>query len=196
MNVGEAQKQVRTTYMGGLVGQLVSASIWLMSAVAASTQSMRAGAITLVVGGFFIFPITQLALRLSGHRASLENDNPLRELAIEVAIVAPLMLPLVGAAALYRLEWFYPAMMIAVGAHYLPFAFLYGMRHFLMLGGAMFACGLFIGLYANGLAITGAWVTVVLLAVFALVGWYRVRDERGNGSDARIPDSTHRGNSE
>jgi len=184
MKVGEAQMQVRTIYKGGLVGQLVSASIWLVSAVVASSQSMRAGAITLVVGGFFIFPMTQLALRLSGRRASLPKDNPLRELAIEVAIVAPLMLPLVGAAALFRLEWFYPAMMIAVGAHYLPFAFLYGMRHFLVLGSAMFACGLFIGLYASGLALTGAWVTVVLLVVFALVGWYRVRGERETGTDA------------
>jgi hypothetical protein len=113
-----------------------------------------------------------------GHAPSLPKDNPLRELAIEVAIVAPLMLPLVGAAALYRLDWFYPAMMIAVGAHYLPFAFLYGMRHFLVLGGAMFACGLLIGLYASSLSLAGAWFTAALLVVFAIVGWYRVRAER------------------
>ncbi len=37
-------------------------------------------------------------------------------------------LPLVAAATLYRLGWFYPAFMIVLGAHYFPFAFLYGLR--------------------------------------------------------------------
>ncbi len=41
-----------------------------------------------------------------------------------MAFTLPLSLPVVGAAALYRLEWFYPAFMVVLGAHYLAFAFL------------------------------------------------------------------------
>lgn len=56
MDVREAQKQVRTVYLGGLVGQLVSAAAWAVSAAVATAGSLRAGAVALVVGGFFIFP--------------------------------------------------------------------------------------------------------------------------------------------
>jgi len=39
-------------------------------------------------------------------------------------------LPVVGAAARCRIEWFYPAFMVMLGAHCLPFVFLCGMRMF------------------------------------------------------------------
>ena len=35
------------------------------------------------------------------------------------------------AAALYETNWFYPAFMVIIGAHYLPFSHLYGMRLFI-----------------------------------------------------------------
>ena len=91
----------------------------------------------LVVVGAFIFPLTQLVLRAMGRRASLSPGNPLRFLAMQVAFTVPLSLPLVGAATLHHLNWFYPAMMIVVGAHYLPFMFLYGMWQFAILAAAL-----------------------------------------------------------
>lgn len=103
--------------------------------------------------------------------------NPLREQAMELAFLVPLLLPLVGAAALYKPAWFYPAMMLVVGAHYLPFSFLYGMRAFLVLGSALFSAGLMIGLYAPRLAVHGAWFTAGALWVFAFVGRALVRSE-------------------
>lgn len=164
-------------YLGGLIGQLVSASVWVNSAIFASQHSMKAGIIAMVVGGFFIFPLTQLILKLSGRPAALPADNPLKELAIEVAIIAPLMLPLAGAAALYKVEWFYPAMMIAVGAHYLPFSFLYGMRHFIPLAVALMAAGLLVGIYAPHLSIAAAWFASALLVGAAFVGFRAWRQE-------------------
>ena len=174
MLVSDAQREMRTVYVGGLAGQLVSAGIWLASALATSLLTPRLGILVLVVGGMFIFPLTQLALRLSGRPASLSAGNPLRELAMEIAFLVPLLLPLAGAATLYREAWFYPACMMIVGAHYLPFSFLYGMRHFLALGAIMFAAGLLIGMYAPELALYGAYASAALLAGFALVGWSRV----------------------
>ena len=178
MKVADAQQQVRSMYLGGLIGQLVSAAVWVCSATFASQQSMKAGIIAMVVGGFFIFPMTQLVLKLTGRPAALPAENPLKELAVEVAVIAPLMLPLAGAAALYRIEWFYPAMMIAVGAHYLPFAFLYGMRHFIALAVAMITAGLLVGIYAPQLSIIAAWSTAAMLIIAAFVGFHTWRQER------------------
>lgn len=182
MDVRQAQRQVRGIYLGGFVGQLVSASVWAISAALATAGSLRTGAWALVLGGFFIFPLTQLVLRLSGRPASLPAENPLRELAIEVAIVAPLMLPLAAAAALHRVEWFYPAMMLAVGAHYLPFSFLYGMRHFLVLGTLMMLPALLVAVYAPELALAAAWFTAALLAGFAVIGRVAVSRELATGA--------------
>ena len=43
-----------------------------------------------------------------------------------------------------RLNWFFPALMVLVGAHYLPFATLYGMPMLLFLAGILIAAGVVI----------------------------------------------------
>ena len=91
-------------------------------------------------------------------------------LAIEIAFIVPLCLPLIGAAALHRLNWFYPAFLIVVGAHYLPFAFLYGMRLYLVLGSLMIGAGLLLGLEAPAVFSLGGWIGAGLLFVFAFLG--------------------------
>ena len=141
MEVSQAQAEVRTVFRGGSVGQLVSGALWLTSAALATWSTPRNAILLLVVGGFFIFPLTQLGLRLLGGPSSLRRENPLGALGMQVAFVLPLSLPVVGAAALYRLEWFYPAFMVVLGAHYLPFVFLYGMRMFAILAGALVIAG-------------------------------------------------------
>lgn len=168
--VSDAQHEVRSVYLGGFVGQLVSAALWLASALATTLLSPRHGIVVLVLGGILIFPTTQTVLRLTGRTASLSAHNPLRELAMEIAFLVPLLLPLAGAATLYRPEWFYPACMMIVGAHYLPFSFLYGMRQFLALGSVMFAVGLLVGMYAPERALDAAYFNAALLVVFAFVG--------------------------
>ena len=177
MHVTEAQHEVRHTFRGGFAGQLVSGVLWLVSAGFATWGSFRHAVIVLVVGGFFIFPLTQLTLRLLGGPHSLSRENPLNGLGMQVAFVLPLMLPLVAAAALYRLDWFYPAFMIALGAHYQPFVFLYGMRMFGVLAGILVAGGVALGLYIETAPSAGAWLTGVVLLVFAVAGRAVVRSE-------------------
>jgi hypothetical protein len=48
----------------------------------------------------------------------------------------PITLPVAGAAALNQRGWFYPACLIIVGAHYLPFVFRYGISRPQGRGGA------------------------------------------------------------
>ncbi len=105
-----------------------------------------------------------------GRPASLSARNPLRELAIEVAFIVPLLLPVVGAAALHRIEWFYPAAAVVVGAHYLPFAFLYGMRLFVFLSAILLTSGIVIGLWAPAYGLQAGWLAAGTMIVFAFLG--------------------------
>jgi hypothetical protein len=130
MDVTQAQRDVRTTFLGGFAGQLVSSVIWFLSSASYAWLSFKTGALVLVVGGFFIFPLTQLLLRLMGRPFSLPKGHPMNGLGMQVAFTLPFTLPLVYIATLYRQNLFYPAMTIVLGAHYLPFIFMYGMRQF------------------------------------------------------------------
>jgi formate/nitrite transporter FocA (FNT family) len=127
ITVAEAQEEVRVVYLNGSVGALVSAVLWITSTAFATWGSKRQAVLTIVLGGMFLFPANQLLLRLSGRPATLRPGNPLKFLAMQIAFTIPLMLPVVGGASLYNNNWFYPGCAVVVGAHYLPFVFLYGM---------------------------------------------------------------------
>lgn len=89
---------------------------------------------------------------------------------MQVAFVLPFSMLLLVPVGLYRLNWFFPALMVLVGAHYLPFATLYGMKMFLLLAGILMAVGVIVAcLFAQTFS-TGAWVTAPLLFVFAWIG--------------------------
>jgi hypothetical protein len=60
--------------------------------------------------------------------------------------------------------------MITLGAHYLPFIFMYGMWQFGALSGLLIGLGLAVGLYIPRPMSLGAWLTAALLFGFALIG--------------------------
>jgi Family of unknown function (DUF7010) len=170
MEIQDAQLEVRTVYIGGFWGQFVSSLIWLASAALGTWAAPKAAVLTVVIGGFFIFPLTQLALRLSGRRAWVSGENPFNSLAMQIAFVLPFSMLLLVPVGLYRLNWFFPALMILVGAHYLPFASLYGIRMFLFLSGILIAMGVVVALYFSGTFSLGAWIAGLTLFVFAWIG--------------------------
>jgi hypothetical protein len=170
MEIVEAQRDVRTTFMGGFAGQLVSSGVWFLSAASFTWFSFRTAVLVLVGVGFFIFPMTQLLLRMMGRASSLPKRHPMNGLAMQVAFTLPLTLPLVFAATAYRHSWFYPAFMIALGSHYLPFIFLYGMWQFGVLAALLIGSGLAIGIYLPTALSLGGWLTASVLLVFAFIG--------------------------
>lgn len=171
MLVREAQNEVRTVFAGGAVGQAVSGLLWLVSVLLATLVSERAAIIALVLGGVFIYPLTSVTLKLLTGRGSLRKENPFNGLAMQSAFIAPLNLPVVGAAALYNVNWFYPAFMIVLGTHYLPFMTLYGMWQFGALAAALIGGGVAIGMTMGDSFTAGGWFTVAALFVFALLAW-------------------------
>jgi len=169
MEVAEAQREMRHVYLDGAVGQAVSAAVWLTSAACATWGSRSAAVLALVLGGMLIFPLTQLTLVALRRPVAVSAANPLRALAPQVAFIVPLVMPLAGVALRYRASWFYPAFMVIVGAHYLPFAFLYGRRAFLGLAGALLASGFGLAVVPSAPFALGAWLTAGVLAGFAVL---------------------------
>jgi hypothetical protein len=168
VEIADAQREVREVYRNGAIGGFVSGALWLASAAAGTWGSKNLAVLVLIFGGFFIFPMTQLGLKLTGGRASLSDGNPLRYLAMQVAFVVPLCIPLILAATHEHATWFYPGFMIVVGAHYLPFIFLYGMPAFAGLGGLLVGLGWLLGLHPRGFTL-GGWITGGLFVLFGLL---------------------------
>jgi hypothetical protein len=170
MDVHDAQREMRFVYLGGFLGQLVSSLIWLISAALGTWVNPRASVLTVVIGGLFIFPLTQLLLRLSGRAASVSKRNPFNSLGMQVAFVLPLSMLLLVPVGLHRMNSFFPGLMVLVGAHYLPFATLYGMRMFLFLAGILVSGGVVIAMYFAETFSLGAWIGGLALFVFAWIG--------------------------
>jgi hypothetical protein len=177
MLVQDAQREVRTVYIGAFWGQLVASAIWLASAALGFWVTPRAAIFTLVVGGFFIFPAVQALLRLTGRPASLAPGNPLGGLGMQLAFTLPLSMLLLVPVTEFRLNLFYPAFLILLGAHYLPFAFLYGMRMFIPLSAILACSGVALALYIPGSFSAGGWMGGLILFVFAWIGRAAVQHE-------------------
>jgi len=92
-----------------------------------------------------VFHISDDRVSGEGEQSSaFEQRNALRWLGMQVAFVLPLSMPLLLPVTRYSIGLFYPAMMILLGAHYLPFVFLYGMRVFAALAVFLLGGGLYL----------------------------------------------------
>jgi hypothetical protein len=89
---------------------------------------------------------------------------------MQIAFTLPLSMLLLFPVCNFRLGLFYPALMILLGTHYLPFTFLYGMRMFLLLASILIGAGVVIGMYFPAPFSIGGWVGGLTLLVFALTG--------------------------
>jgi hypothetical protein len=178
MDVRDAQRELRWTYLGGFPGGIVSGVLWLLAAAVASTGGRGRAMAVLVIGGTFIFPATMLLLKAMRLPATMRKENPLGGLATQLAFTIPLSYPLIYAAVLHRTEWFFPAFMVVVGAHYLPFVFLYGMRSYAVLAMVLVAGGVACGTIGRHSFAIGAWFTGFVLLLWAAFAWAWVAREK------------------
>ncbi len=177
MDIGAAQRDVRRVYSGGFPGLLISACVWLLSAVLGTWVSWQAAMWTLVLGGAFIFFSLEGFVRLLGRDPSLSADNPLNPLTLQLAFLLPMLLPLIVATFLLRADWLYPAFMVALGAHFLPFMFLFGMWQFGALGLLLTFSGLAFGLAPDEGFMVAGWYGAIVQALFAFMALSAVRRE-------------------
>ena len=119
-----------------------------------------AGIVTLLVGGMLIFPTSVLLSKLLSRSGKHSKENPLAPLAIEGTLWMLFSIPIAIGAALYKVEWFFPAMLFVIGGRYLTFSTLYGMRIYWAFGATLTASAMllvflhapvFAGAYAGAL---------------------------------------------
>src|SRR5689334_5157198 len=170
MDIRQAQREVRSVYMGGFWGQILYSVIWLLSAALGTWATPKASILAIVIGGFFIFPLMQVLLRLSGRPARVSTENEFHWLGMQIAFVLPISMLLLVPIGRYNLNLFFPALMILLGAHYLPFTTSFGMRMFVFLAGILIGEGVVIALRFSGSFSLGAWVAGSTLFVFAWIG--------------------------
>ena len=168
MQIRDAQREVRSVYLGAFTGFIVTGLVWLLSSAAGTWMSAGLAIWVLILGGTFTFPLSQLILKIMGRPASLSKENPLGLLAMQAAFMIPFCYPVIAAATIHNTNWFFPAFLVVVGAHYLPFVTLYGMWQFGILAGVLVGLGTAIGMYFPESFALGGWVGAVifLLAAF------------------------------
>src|SRR5690606_17041772 len=127
MSLDDARREARCIYVCVAPGQLISSLVWFLSAALGTWVSWRAAMWALVAGGIFIFVALEAFIRLIGRRPSLSPGNPLNPLVMQIAFTLPFMLPLIVAAFRGQPDWLYPAFLVALGAHFLPFMFFFGL---------------------------------------------------------------------
>ncbi|MEN2741062.1 hypothetical protein ABCS02_25040 [Microbacterium sp. X-17] len=141
MDVRQAQAEVRDLYRGGFTGPLVAAFVWFAATAAYQWASPGAAMAVLFLGGILIFPLSTLLLKLMGGPAALPKGHPSISLAMQSAFTVPLGLLVAIALGTFDPTLFLPASLIIVGAHYLTFISLYGMRAYGALAGVLVALG-------------------------------------------------------
>lgn len=141
-SISVAQSNMREAYYGGAPGIVTSGSAWLLASIVAAFVTDRAGIIALVLAGILIFPVSVVLCRLIGCSGKHSSDNPLAPLAMEGTIWMLLSIPIAIAAALFKVEWFFPAMLLVIAGRYLTFSTLYGMRIYWAFGATLVISGL------------------------------------------------------
>ena len=142
LSISQAQADMRQAYFDGAAGVLISGLVWLMAALVAGMASAPVAVLALLVGGALIHPLSVVLVKQLGRSGRHQADNPLGRLAIEGTVWL-----LAGIAIAYllqtlRVEWFFPAMLLTIGARYLSFQTLYGLRLYWLCGAALGFAGI------------------------------------------------------
>ncbi len=169
--------EYRRCHLGGSVYLVVEGVLWLLSATLGATGHIPGAMLVLLIGGVFIHPIATVCSRLL--RLPLPaKSNRLPLLNTWIALTIPLGLPLVFMAiSNSREDLFFPAFAVLVGAHWLPFAYVYGMKSFLALAGILVLGGILFGFVFSGHFSACGFFTGGIHLLFAAVHFVLIRRE-------------------
>jgi len=169
--------EYRHCHFGGSVYLAVEGVLWLLSAAFGAAGQVPAAMLILLIGGMLIHPVASGFSRLFGMSSPAES-NTLPVLNTWLALTIPLGLPLIiMTTADGHASMFYPALAVLVGAHWLPFAWIYSMKSFLVISGSMVAAGIFFGFVHTVSFSACGFVSGGILLVFSAVHYFMVRRE-------------------
>ncbi|NQD37767.1 hypothetical protein HPT27_12085 [Permianibacter sp. IMCC34836] len=137
----DLQNDMRTAFLDGAPGMLVSATVWISAAMAFLRIGAEQGIWTLLIGGGLIHPVTTIVLKLIGQTAKASQGNPLNVLAFASTIWLIVCCVLAYGLSRANVAWFFPAMMLTIGSRFLIFHTLFGLRLYWFCGGALIVAG-------------------------------------------------------
>jgi hypothetical protein len=143
--LAHAQADMRSAYCSGGAGVLASSLAWAAATVATLKLAPMQAVWVLFVGGMLIHPVSIVICKLLGATGKHAKGNPLGMLAGATVFWLIFSLPLAYVVALYKIEWFFPAMLLVIGGRYLTFATLFGMRVYWVLGLTLAVAGYWLG---------------------------------------------------
>jgi hypothetical protein len=174
MTFAAAQADMRSAYAGGVIGIMVSGTVWLVAGAVAWFHTPHTAIIALLVGGALIHPIGVLLAKLCKRSGAHVKGNPLGQLAGEATGWMLLGIALAYGLSLWRTDLFFPAMLLAIGGRYLTFATVYGMRVYWAFGATLAASGLILPTFATRFA-AGAFAGGIIEMIFAAVVYMQLR---------------------
>ena len=162
--LADLQKDMRSGYIWGATGIITSGLVWLLAGLVAYFMDPRKAVWVLFIGAGFIVPVSNLIDRLLGAAGKHTTGNRLSALALETTVFMLMCLPLAYGLGLYRIEWFFPAVLMVIGGRYVTFGTVYGTPIYWGLGaalgaGAMLAYTLALPPYQS--ALLGAAIEIV-----------------------------------
>lgn len=183
MTVAQAQEDMRQAYLSGAPGVLVSGLVWLAAGGVAVFVSDRSAVLALLAGGALIHPLGVLVERALGRSGTHTVGNPLARLAGETTVSLLVGLVIAFAVSTVRLEWFFPTVLLVIGARYLAFQTLYGVRTYWACGATLCAVGFGLGVLAAPVAV-GAFAGAAVELVTAAALFRQAR--RGHADEAAL----------
>jgi len=85
-SLDDLQQEMRTAYLDGAPGMLVSALAWLAAGIAVTRADMHVAVWTLFIGGALIHPVATLILKALGRSARVSKGSPLNQLAMATTV--------------------------------------------------------------------------------------------------------------
>ena len=170
-SLADFQQDMRRGYIWGATGIMTSGLVWLSAGLVAYLHDPRTSIWVLFIGAGLIVPVSNLLDRLLGAPGKHSAGNQLSKLALETTVLMLMCLPLAYGLAHFRIEWFYPAVLMIIGGRYLTFATIYGTRLYWLLG-ALLGVGGYLG-FALGFpphvtALLGAAIELTFGAILLL----------------------------
>ena len=177
-DMSDQHMEFRRCHLGGAVYLTVEGLLWLIAATLGAVGRVPAAMLLLLLGGMFIYPIATACSRLI-KLPRPRGSNRLGVLSAWVALTIPLGLPLVFmATSAGREHLFFPAFSVLVGAHWLPFSYIYSMRSFIALAGVLVLVGVLFGFIITQSFSACGFVAGGVLLLFAIIHFVAVRGER------------------
>lgn len=168
MELSNAQEDMRYAFYGGATGVLASASAWLLTGIVATNSSELTGIIFLYVAGMFIFPMSVVFSKILGRPGRNVKGNSLGLLGLESSGILVFCYPIAYVASLVHIEWFFPTMLILIGARYLIFTTLYGSKIYWALGFSLILSG-YLTVYFCASFYIGAFIGASLEYIFGML---------------------------